>query len=201
MPFSGEAQQLRDGLWGLDVSELICSFPNCPLSHHSGAGHQDEVWPAPRPSVHLPSCRDEASSISSPATLCKEEQHRLLLRAGGLCCASLLLWLSPKSCARGQGLISQGEQGATHQRCGTTGWDGGVLEAMGAGSPARPSCQPCPKHCWARPGGWGKVSSATAPAKWLSNAPKEVLGAQGASLWSPTGKSRQPRLLALGYSC
>lgn len=29
-PFSREAKQLRDGLWGLDVSELVCSFPNCP---------------------------------------------------------------------------------------------------------------------------------------------------------------------------
>jgi len=117
------------------------SVPQVSPPHRRAAGHHDAVWPLPQPSTHLPCCTDEASSISSPATLCEEEQHGLLLGAGGLCCACLLLWLPPEPRS------GPGEQGAARQLCGTTGRDGGVLQAMvvGAGSPARPSFQPCPR--------------------------------------------------------
>ena len=87
------------------------SIPQLSPSHHSRAGHQDKVWLPPRLSAHSPCCRDEDSSISSPATLCKEESHRLLLQAGGPCCACLLFWCSPESCAWGQDLFPRGTKG------------------------------------------------------------------------------------------
>lgn len=61
-------------------------------------------------SAHSPCCRDEASSISSPATLCEEEPHRLILQPGGTCTRPLLS-CSPESHARGWDLFPRGTKG------------------------------------------------------------------------------------------
>lgn len=58
---------------GLDISEQM-SAPQLFLPHHSGAAHHHEIWLPPGLSAHSPCCKDEASSISSPVTLCKEEK-------------------------------------------------------------------------------------------------------------------------------
>lgn len=157
---------------------------------------------APQPSAHLPCCRDESSSISSPATLC-EEKHKLVLQAGGPCCTCLLPCLSPECHAQEQGLVSHREHRATHQRCGTTGRDGGVSQA---GNPARPSFCPCPKHCWAPPGSWGKLSSDRAAGQqaFQPHSSQRCVWGTGSScvlpheaLWVNEGSQD----LAPGFSC
>lgn len=137
-PFPGEEQSLRDGLRGLDVSELICSFPNCPCptttalntEPRSGCTHTYPAAPMrPPPSLPLPRSvrRDSTGYFCS----------------WSLCCAILLLWLPPGSCARGQGLF-QGRSRGLPQCCSTTGWDGGVLPAVGTGSSYGPAPTPAP---------------------------------------------------------
>lgn len=148
-------------------------------------------------SAHSPCCRDEASSISSPATLCEEEPHRLILQPGGTCTRPLLS-CSPESHARGWDLFPRGTKGPHLSHHG----QGLQATAAGAESPARPSFHPSPKHCGAPPASWGKVCSDMAAAKRPPLLPKACQGhreQRHPSPCSPTGTQRQPRLLAPGY--
>lgn len=91
------------------------SSPQLSPSHHSGAGQQDKVWLPPWLSAHSPCCRDEASSISSPATLCKRGTAQVtsagcrpLLRLSPALAISKELRAGPRISLRDQGARMEG---------------------------------------------------------------------------------------------